>query len=123
LNDERQLPIYQADRNLREPQWLLSLLVNTRKALDCEPGIAGVSTLRFHCEWMVHHALSGRGAAKLIGHVNRYQDVVVDNTMQENPAPLNASAFKALAEMDDLMDFSRFRSELRAFLQRQRKLV
>jgi hypothetical protein len=72
---------------------------------------------------MVHHALSGRGAAKLIGHVNRYQDVVVDNTMQENPAPLNASAFKALAEMDDLMDFSRFRSELRAFLQRQRKLV
>ena len=47
-------------------EWLLSLLVNTRKALDCEPGIAGISTLRFHCEWMVHHALSGRRVAKLI---------------------------------------------------------
>jgi hypothetical protein len=48
---------------------------------------------------------------------------LVDNTMQENPAPLNASAFKALAEMDDLMDFSRFRSEPVHFCSGMRKLV
>ena len=96
---------------------LLWLLVNTRKALDCEPGIAGFSTLRFHCDWMVHPALSGSGAAKLIGHVDEYQDVI-DATMEENPALVSAAAFKALGELDDLIYFRRFRSELRAFLQR-----
>ena len=97
---------------------LLSLLVNTRKALDCENGIAGFSTLRFHSDWMVHHALSGRGAVKLIGHVDHYQDVIVDNSMEENPAPLSAAAFTALGELDELMYFRRLRSELRALLQR-----
>jgi hypothetical protein len=104
---------------IENEEQLLFLLVNARKALDAEPGgVPGFSALRFHCDWMVHHALSGRGAAKLIGHVDHYQDVIVDNSMQENPAPLDAAAFTALAEMDDLMYFRRFRSELRAFLQR-----
>jgi hypothetical protein len=81
---------------IENEEQLLSLLVNTRKALDAEPGgVPGFSTLRFHCDWMVHHALSGRGAAKLIGHVDHYQDVIVDNSMQENPAPLDAAAFTA----------------------------
>jgi hypothetical protein len=91
-------------------------MVATRAA-DFEPGTAGFSTLRFHCDWMVHHALSGRGAAKLIGHVDEYQDVI-DASMEENPAPVSAVAFKALGELDDLMYFRRFHSELRAFLQR-----
>ena len=67
---------------------------------------------------MVHHALSGPGAGKLIGHVDQYQDAIVDSGMQENPAPLDSSTFQALAEMDDLMYFRRFRSELGAFPQR-----
>jgi hypothetical protein len=104
---------------IENEEQLLSLLVNTRKALDAEPGgVQGFSTLRFHCDWMVHHALSGRGAAKLIGHVDHYQDVIVDNSVPGNLAPLDASTFTALAEMDDLMYFRRFRWELRAFLQR-----
>ena len=61
---------------------------------------------------------SGRGAAKLIGHVDHYQDVIVDNSMQDNPEPLDAAKFTALAQMNDLMYFRRLRSELRAFLQR-----
>ncbi len=104
---------------IENEEQLLSLLVNTRKALDAEPGgVPGFSTLRFQCDWMVHHALSGRGAAKLIGRIDHYQDVIVDNSMHENPTPLDAAAFTALAKMDDLMYFRRFRSELRAFLQR-----
>lgn len=98
---------------------LLSLLVNTRKALDAEPGnVLGFSTLRFHCDWMVHHALSGPSAAKLIGFVDHYQDVIVDSSMQDNPAPLDAAAFTTLGTMDDLMYFRRFRSEFRALLHR-----
>jgi hypothetical protein len=103
---------------IENEEQLLSLLVNTRKALEAEPGgVPGFSTLRFHCDWMLHHALTGRGAAKLIEHVDHYQNVIVDS-VQENPPPLDAAAFKALAEMDDLIYFRRFRSELRAFLQR-----
>src|ERR1700681_2134352 len=106
---------------IENEEQLLFLLVNARKALDAEPGGVPGFSVRFHCDWMVHHALSGRGAAKLIGHVDRYQDVIVDNSMHENPAPLDAAAFTALAEMDDLMYFRRFRSELRAFLQRHQQ--
>jgi hypothetical protein len=81
---------------IENEEQLLSLLVNTRKALDCESGgVPGFSTLRLHCDWMVHHALSGRGAAKLIGRIDQYQDVIVDNSMQENPAPLDSAVFKS----------------------------
>lgn len=105
--------------SIENEEQLLSLLVHTRKALDAEPGgVPGFSTLRFHCDWMVHHALSGRGAATLIRHVDLYQDVIVDSNMQENSTTLDAAAFTALAEIDDLMYFRRLRSELRAFLQR-----
>lgn len=45
---------------IENEEQLLSVLVNTRKALDCEPGgVPGFSTLWFHRDWMVHHALSG----------------------------------------------------------------
>jgi hypothetical protein len=41
---------------------------------DAEPGgVPGSSTPRFHCGWMVHHALSGRRAAKLLGYVEHYR--------------------------------------------------
>ena len=96
---------------------LLSVLVQTRQALDCERGLSGFSTLRFHCNWMLHTYLSRGDAAKLIEHVDRYQDVI-DGMMEENPSPLNANDFTALAQLDELMYFRRFRSELRAFLQR-----
>jgi hypothetical protein len=66
---------------------------------------------------MVHRYLSHGGAAKLIKHVDRYQDLL-DVTMEDNPAPLSAADFTSLAELDELLYFRRFRSELRAFLQR-----
>jgi len=96
---------------------LLSVLVKTRQALECEPDVAGFSTLRFHCDWMVHSYLSRGPAADLIRYIDRHQDLI-DRTMAENPATLDAADFVALAELDELMYFRRFRSELLAFLQR-----
>jgi hypothetical protein len=102
---------------IESEEQLLSALVKTRQALECEPDAAGLSALRFHCNWMVHSYLSRGTAFDLIGHVDHYQHLL-DDILEDNPVTLNAADFRTLAELDDLMYFRRFRSELHIFLKR-----